>query len=53
MGRQRRPSVDGLVYHALKRGDNRGAVFTDAGDFQALLDALAAWPAAKTGGAMN
>lgn len=41
MGRQPRPIADGLVYHALNRGNNRGAVFADAGDFQAFLDALA------------
>jgi hypothetical protein len=38
MGRQPRPIADGLVYHALNRGNNRHAVFTeftDAADFQA------------------
>ena len=41
MGRPPRPIADGLVYHALNRGNNRGAVFADAADFQAFLDALA------------
>ena len=40
MGRLPRPIADGLVYHALNRGNNRDAVFSAAGDFQAFLDAL-------------
>ena len=40
MRRLPRPIADGLVYHALNRGNNRDAVFTAAGDFQAFLDAL-------------
>jgi putative transposase len=40
MGRQPRLVADGLVYHALNRGNNRAPVFFDAADFQAFLLAL-------------
>jgi putative transposase len=32
--------ADGLVYHAINRGNNRDRVFADAGDFRAFLRAL-------------
>jgi hypothetical protein len=35
-----RPVADGLLYHAVNRGNNRAAVFACAADFQAFLDAL-------------
>ena len=41
MGRQPRPIADGLVYHALNRGNNRGRVFFHDADFQQFLYALA------------
>jgi hypothetical protein len=41
MGRPLRPIADGLVYHALNRGNNRAAVFTRAADYRAFLRALA------------
>ncbi len=41
MGRRPRPVEDGLVFHALNRGNNRADVFADDGDRQAFLDALA------------
>ena len=41
MGRPLRPVADGLVYHALNRGNNRAQVFGDDGDFRAFLRALA------------
>ena len=41
MGRQLRLIADGLVYHALNRGNNRDRVLHAAADFQAFLDALA------------
>jgi putative transposase len=41
MGRQPRLIADGLVYHALNRGNNRGRVFFDDADFQQFLHALA------------
>lgn len=41
MGRPLRPVADGLVYHALNRGNNRARVFRDAGDFRAFLRTLA------------
>ncbi len=41
MGRPPRPTEDGLVFHALNRGNNRGDVFFDDGDRSAYLDALA------------
>lgn len=40
MGRSLRPNDDGLVFHALSRGNNRDPVFHDAGDFHAFLHAL-------------
>jgi putative transposase len=40
MGRQPRLVADGLVYHALNRGNNRSAVFTTATDYQTFLRAL-------------
>jgi putative transposase len=41
MGRPLRPVADGLIYHALNRGNNRARVFADDGDFRAFLRALA------------
>ena len=41
MGRQPRPIADGLVYHALNRGNNRSRVFFHDADFQQFLYALA------------
>ena len=41
MPRQPRPIADGLLYHALNRGNNRGAVFHTDADYQAFLHALA------------
>lgn len=41
MGRLPRPIEDGLVYHALNRGNNRGEVFADPDDQEAFLLALA------------
>ncbi len=40
MGRPLRPNDEGLIYHALSRGNDRQAVFHDGGDFRAFLDAL-------------
>lgn len=40
MGRLPRAIDDGLVYHALNRGNNRGEVFNDDGDREAFLEAL-------------
>jgi putative transposase len=40
MGRPLRPIADGLVYHALNRGNNRQAVLTCADDFLSFLRAL-------------
>jgi putative transposase len=40
MGRLPRPIDDGLVYHALNRGNNRAPVFADDEDFRAFLEAL-------------
>jgi len=40
MPRLPRPVADGLVYHALNRGNNRAVVFADAADFAAFLQAL-------------
>src|SRR5262245_56622646 len=39
MARPLRPIADGLIYHAINRGNNRNAVFADDGDFRALLRA--------------
>ena len=41
MGRPLRPVADGLVYHAMNRGNNRDRVFLDDGDCRAFLRALA------------
>jgi putative transposase len=41
MGRLPRAIDDGLVYHALNRGNNRADVFTDDDDRRAFLQALA------------
>lgn len=41
MPRQPRPVADGLVYHALNRGNNRAAVFFAPDDYRAFVDALA------------
>src|SRR5947209_9121183 len=41
MPRQPRPIAEGLLYHALNRGNNRAAVFASAADFQAFLQSLA------------
>jgi putative transposase len=41
MGRLTRTIDDGLVYHALNRGNNRAEVFGDDADRLAFLDALA------------
>src|ERR1700758_4366772 len=41
MGRLPRAIDDGLVYHALNRGNNRAAVFADDDDHLAFLEALA------------
>ena len=41
MGRMPRPVGDGLLYHALNRGNNRARVFGDDGDYRAFLRALA------------
>jgi putative transposase len=41
MGRLPRAIDDGLVYHALNRGNNRAAVFADDEDHLAFLQALA------------
>jgi REP element-mobilizing transposase RayT len=40
MGRPLRPVADGLVYHAINRGNNRDRVFFDDGDCRAFLRAL-------------
>ena len=42
MGRLPRAIEDGLVYHALNRGNNRAAVFAEEDDHVAFLQALAA-----------
>src|SRR4249920_2266680 len=41
MGRPPRPVADGLIYHAINRGNNRDRVFYGKADFQAFLKALA------------
>lgn len=41
MGRLPRAIDDGLIYHALNRGNNRAAVFADDDDHLAFLQALA------------
>jgi putative transposase len=40
MGRLPRPIADGLIYHALNRGNTRQAVFTAPADFSAFLRTL-------------
>ncbi len=40
MPRLPRPVADGLLYHALNRGNNRGAVFDTAEDYKTFLHAL-------------
>src|SRR5262249_60393570 len=40
MGRLPRAIDDGLVYHALNRGNNRAEVFADDGDHEAFLESL-------------
>jgi putative transposase len=40
MPRPPRPIADGLLYHALNRGNNRAAVFFGPDDYQAFLQAL-------------
>ena len=40
MGRLPRAIDEGLIYHALNRGNNRGDVFSDDADRQAFLEAL-------------
>jgi REP element-mobilizing transposase RayT len=41
MPRPLRPIGDGLVYHVINRGNNRGDVFHKDEDFQAFRRALA------------
>ena len=41
MPRPPRPIDEGLVYHAIDRGNNRQRVFSDVGDFEAFLKAMA------------
>jgi REP element-mobilizing transposase RayT len=41
MGRLPRPVDEGLIYHALNRGDNRADVFTDDADHEAFRESLA------------
>jgi putative transposase len=41
MARLPRPIDEGLIYHALNRGNNRADVFTEDGDREAFLRALA------------
>ena len=41
MARQPRPIADGLLYHALNRGNNRTTAFHTDADYQAFLHALA------------
>ena len=41
MGRLPRPVQDGLVFHALNRGNNRDCVFASPEDHEAFLAALA------------
>jgi len=40
MGRPPRLIADGLIYHALNRGNNRARVFAHPADFQQFLKAL-------------
>ena len=41
MGRPPRATGDGLVYHAINRGNNRARVFGGNADFEAFLESLA------------
>src|SRR5438270_14060458 len=41
MPRLPRPVADGLLYHALNRGNNRAAVFGREADYRAFLGAIA------------
>jgi len=41
MGRPLRPVGDGLIYHALNRGNNRRPVFFSADDYRTFLRAVA------------
>jgi putative transposase len=41
MPRSPRPIADGLLYHAIDRGNNRAAVFFGAEDYLTFLKALA------------
>jgi putative transposase len=41
MGRLPRPVDEGLIYHALNRGNNRADVFTDDADHEAFRESLA------------
>ncbi len=41
MPRQPRPVADGLLYHALNRGNNRADVFDTAADYHGFLRSLA------------
>lgn len=50
MGRLPRTIADGLVYHALNRGNNLGDVFVDDGDHEAFLEALGGLGAATRSG---
>jgi hypothetical protein len=40
MGRLPRATADGLVYHAMNRGNNRADVFEGDGDHEAFLESL-------------
>ena len=40
MGRLSRATDDGLVYHAMNRGNNRTDVFAGDGDYEAFLESL-------------
>jgi putative transposase len=40
MGRLPRATDDGLVYHAMNRGNNRADIFADDADHEAFLDSL-------------
>jgi hypothetical protein len=43
MPRQPRPNADGLLYHALNRDNNRGAVFASAADFATPREQAVGW----------
>ena len=40
MGRPNPATDDGLIYHAMNRGNNRADVFDDDGDREAFLESL-------------